>query len=258
MLKANSLVLVNTLARMSLKAESSRYHLGYLWWIIEPLLFVGVFYVVFGLFLQLGKANFLLFLICGKLPFIWFSKTVASSAQSIIANAGLIGSAHLPKALFPLARVFESAYKQCIVFVVLLLLAMMLGPAPGAAWLWLVPLVLTQFLMNTACALIGAYVVCFVRDAEHFIGMGILFLMFSSGVFWDVRDIADPRTADFLMAINPLAFVLDGYRQVLMHGNGVDGLHLLGVLLFFGLICAGMLALMRKHSRLLALRALGA
>ena len=68
--------LADTMARMSLRAEASRYFLGYIWWILEPMLWVAVFYVVFEVLLQAGRADFLVFLMCGKLAFIWFSKSV--------------------------------------------------------------------------------------------------------------------------------------------------------------------------------------
>ena len=65
--------LVDTMARMSLRAEASRYFLGYIWWILEPMLWVSVSYVVFEVLLQTGRADFLVFLMCGKLAFLWFS-----------------------------------------------------------------------------------------------------------------------------------------------------------------------------------------
>ena len=43
--------LIDTMARMALRADASRYFLGYIWWILEPLLYVGVLYVVFTLIL---------------------------------------------------------------------------------------------------------------------------------------------------------------------------------------------------------------
>ncbi|MEQ8515100.1 MAG: ABC transporter, partial [Chromatocurvus sp.] len=66
---------MDTLSRMALRADASRFFLGYIWWVLEPLLYVAVFYVVFVLILQNRQENFLVFLMCGKLAFIWFSKS---------------------------------------------------------------------------------------------------------------------------------------------------------------------------------------
>ena len=44
--------LIDTMARMALRADASKYFLGYIWWVLEPLLFVGVVYVVFNVILD--------------------------------------------------------------------------------------------------------------------------------------------------------------------------------------------------------------
>ncbi|EED30587.1 hypothetical protein NOR53_501 [gamma proteobacterium NOR5-3] len=79
-------MLVDEMARMSLKADASRFYLGYLWWVLEPLLYVAVFYVVFEVLLGTRRPDFLVFLMCGKLTFIWFSKSVVHASRSIVAS----------------------------------------------------------------------------------------------------------------------------------------------------------------------------
>ena len=66
------MTLIDTLARLHLKGEARRYALGYLWWIVEPMLYVAVFYLVFEKLLQSRQPDFLYFLMVGKLVFIWF------------------------------------------------------------------------------------------------------------------------------------------------------------------------------------------
>lgn len=107
------------MARMALRADASRYFLGYIWWLLEPLLFVAVFYVVFDVILDSRRADFLAFLMCGKLAFIWFSKSVNQAAISITSNKGLIGRINVTKTLFPMAVIQEGLYRQMAVFFLL-------------------------------------------------------------------------------------------------------------------------------------------
>ncbi len=110
--------LMDVQARMQLRADASKFVLGYLWWFLEPLLWVGVFYVVFNLILESDSrqgADFLLFLACGKFAFLWFSKTVIQASNSIVANISLVGKINVPKSLFPMAAVNESLYRQAAV-----------------------------------------------------------------------------------------------------------------------------------------------
>ena len=71
------------MARMALRADASRLFLGYIWWVLEPLLWVGVFYVVFVIILGTREGDFLPFLMVGKLSFVWFSKSVTQASNSI-------------------------------------------------------------------------------------------------------------------------------------------------------------------------------
>ena len=248
--------LVDVRARMSLRADASNYLLGYIWWILEPLLFVAVFYIVFNIILDARKADFLVFLMCGKMTFIWFSKTVQAASNSIMANRGLIGKWNAPKSLFPMAAVQESLYKQALVFLLLFAFLFAFNFPPSTAWIWLIPLVFINYLMIVACAFFGSCLVCLVRDFSKLIPLIMIFLLFTSGVFWDVRDLGDPHKMEILLTLNPIAFILDAYRQILMYQTAPDLGHLFLVGLGAVLLIFLMLTFMRRASQYLALKVL--
>lgn len=248
--------LVDTIARMDLRADAARKGLGYIWWVLEPLLFVAVFYVVFDLIMQSGRGDFLVFLMCGKLTFIWFSKSVNQASNSIAANKGLIGRINVTKTLFPLAVIQEGLYRQATVFLLLLGFIWVRGYAPGLTWFYLVPLILVNYLMIVACSLVGACLVCIWRDFSMFIALAMTFLMFVSGVFWDARTLGDLHTAELVLALNPLAFMIDAYRQVLMYATAPDWMHLAQITLGSAVLLVIMVLIMRRSSQFLALRAL--
>ena len=249
--------LIDIQARMALKADASKFFLGYIWWLLEPMLYVGVFYVVFEIILDSGRSDFLPFLLCGKWPFVWFSKTVNQAANSIIAGSGLIGRIDVPKSIFPLAVVQESLYKQSTVFLLLFIALYFMGYTPDFGWLWIIPVILVQLVMIIACSLIGAVLVCFVLCFFMVISLSMIFLLFTSGIFWDARSL-DPEMGERVLTLNPLAFILDAYRQVLMYDTPPEMGHLLLIGVGFGALAVLVLAYMRSASRYLALRALTA
>ena len=248
--------LVDTMARMSLRADASRYFLGYIWWILEPLLFVGVFYVVFNIILDSGRADFLAFLMCGKLAFIWFSKSVNQAANSIVSSRGLIGRINVTKTLFPLAVIQESLYRQAAVFLLLFGVLFAWGYSPTLTWLSLLPVIFVNYLMIVACAYIGACLVCMLRDFSMIITLGMTFLLFTSGIFWDVRALDNPQMTELVLAVNPLAFILDAYRQILMFQTQPDWIHLLQIGCGSVVLLALVVLVMRRNSQYLALKAL--
>lgn len=249
------LTLMDTLARFQLKAEARRFALGYLWWIVEPLLYVAVFYVVFVKLLGNRQSDFLVFLAVGKLTFIWFSKSVNQAAMSLMTNRGLIGQVNLPKHLFPLSIVQEGLYRQLAVFIFLLLFLTGSGYMPHAVWVWLLPVAALQYLLIVTCGLLAAVLVCIRRDFQMLIQLGTVFLLFMSGVFWDVRALEDIELAGWLMALNPLVVLLDSYRQVLMHSESPDIARLFWVLVEVLVLLIGTMWIYRRLNFWLAQRA---
>jgi lipopolysaccharide transport system permease protein len=250
--------LIDVMARMSLRADATRFFLGYIWWVLEPLLWVAVLYVVFVKILGTRQDDFLVFLAVGKLVFVWFSKSVTLASSSIINAKGLVGKINVPKTLFPLAVIQEGLYRQLAVFVLLLVFLLSSGYAVTATWWYLVPVVLVNYIMIIACSFAGACLVCLARDFVQLIALGMIFMMFVSGIFWDVHSLADPQKTELLLAANPLAFVLDAYRQIMMYDTPPDMLHLLSIGLGFGVLLWALVLLMRRASQFLALKALTA
>lgn len=250
--------LIDVQARMLLKADLSKYRLGMLWWFLEPLMWVGVFFVVFNLILNSGRGSgeFIIFLACGKFAFIWFSKTVVQASNSIVASHGLVGKIDVPKSLFPMSAIQESLYRQSTVYLLLFFILAFSGYSPGFYWFWMLPVFAVTYLLIVACGLIGSCLICWVRDFKKVIPLLMTFLMFTSGLFWDVRQLGDQDKTDLLLMINPLAFILDAHRQVLMYGNAPDLLHLLIIAVGAAVLIAAVIVYMGRYSKFLALKVL--
>ena len=251
------LSLMDIQARMLLKSDARKLKLGYLWWFLEPLMWIAVFYLVFEVMLKAGRgADFLVFLACGKLAFIWFSRTVNQASNSIVFGHNLISKIDITKTLFPMAAIQESIYRQGAVYGLLFVILVLFGYPVSWAWLWLFPVVLVYYLMIVACSFLGAYLVCIIRDFSKLIPLGMQFLLFTSGIFWDIRAIGDSQHVELMLAVNPLAFMLDAHRQILMHQTRPDLLHLALLGLGASILIAAMVLRMRQKSRYIALKVL--
>mgnify|MGYP006103713987 CR=1 FL=1 len=211
--------LIHTQATMKMKSQANALVLSYLWWVLEPLLFVALFYFVFKYVLYRGDGDFFIFLMVGKIPFLWFSKAVNSGANSIIQNKGLVLQRVIPKIIFPLVNCQEAFYKQLFAFSVLLLIMVFNDFVNVANWWQLIPLILLQYILIAGVSSVFAVFVTFANDFSVVIGMFMMGLMFTSGIFWDINLIQDQAMKELLLTLNPLAALIDSYRQVLMYDN---------------------------------------
>jgi lipopolysaccharide transport system permease protein len=209
----------------NLKSEASQNYLHYLWWLIDPLLYMTVFYVFFGLILHRGGENFLAYLLTGIIPFQWFAKTIAQSANSIVAGRGLMYQVRLFPMFFPLVAVIQNIGKQIPVFILLVCFLMLMGLHPTIYWLGFLPIVLVQLVVISTLSCLIAMFVPFVRDLVNIVPTGIQFLLFCSGVFYELNIIPIEWRTVFLM--NPMANILYQYRRVFVYQSWPDW-HLLG------------------------------
>jgi len=210
------LELIWTKAIFNLRSEIHRNYLSYGWWVLEPLLYMVVYYVVFGLLLNRGGENYTVFLLTGLIPWMWFTKAVSGSSNSILAGQNLMLQVGLPSIVFPLVSTLQATLKQIPVFILLLGFVWSQGYNPDTNWWALLPVIIVQALLTTAFASAVAAIIPFVRDLSYLVPTGLTFLLFLSGIFYDYRSISEEWQGLFLL--NPVAFLLKSYREIFMEG----------------------------------------
>lgn len=204
--------------RFNLKAEAANTYLSYLWWLLEPVLLVLVFYLVFKIMLDRGGDDFLLFLLLGKIPFLWFSKSVNNAANSILAGKGLINQLAIPKPFFPLLVVAQDTVKQLVVVIALVCFTWGWGIQPSISWMVLPLVVLVQLMLIASIALLVAAITPYLPDFKYIINTGMIMLMLGSGIFYDYRQALEPDMQRWFL-MNPMAQVIEGYREVLLRDS---------------------------------------
>lgn len=196
-------------------------YLGVLWWVLEPLLYVSVFYIVFGLGFRQTSPIFVPFLLCGLIVWKWFDSTVRTASGTIAQSVGIMSQVYLPKVVFPLITVCTNWLKFLIILGVFLLFLHFYGIAAQASWLWLLVLIPLQLAFVTCAAVLAAGLVPVVPDVGHAINYGMTFLFFASGIFFDIADMG--AHARDILWFNPALQLIEMYRDVLLHGRAPAG-----------------------------------
>lgn len=237
-------------ARADLRAEAARAYLGTLWWVLEPLLYMAVFYLVFSVLLQRGGEGFVPFLLSGLVVWRWFGASVGRGANAIPANARLMLQVYLPKYLFPAIVLVTNTLKFLIVFGLLLLYLAIVEGSWSWSWMALPVLLAIQFLFIMACASLLAVVVPFVPDLKILIYNGLTLMFFMSGIFFDVASV--PEHIRFYFYFNPMSTLIEAYRNVLLQ-NMWPNWQALAVIIVVSLLGIGAaLYLLTRYDRLYA------
>lgn len=189
--------------------------LGVAWAIVQPLLMMLVFSIFFGRLAGIPSGNvpYPLFAYAGLVPWVFFSNAVTSSGNSLVANAHLITKAYFPRMIIPCAAVAASFVDFAVAFATLLGLMgyYRMGPSPG---ILLLPVLV---LLTVALALgVGMWLSALnvkYRDVRHALPFLIQLWLFATPIIYP-SELAPPRWR-WLLALNPLAGLIEGYRSSL-------------------------------------------
>lgn len=240
------LQLVATKALLNMKSESARTHLNYSWVLIEPLLYLVVYYFLFSNLLHRDSEGYGLFLLCGLVPWMWFSKAISASANSIIGGQSLMLNTNISPAFFPLVTILHSAFKQLPALLCLLGLGLLIDLSTFS-WglLWLPLILLVQFMLTLSLGMLVAAIIPFLRDLANLVGTGMTLMMFLSGVFYDYRSM--PGNISQWLQFNPMVQIISAYREVILQGKAPDLTSLTCVALASAAVLIGNYLLYTKH-----------
>ncbi len=208
-----------------LRAEANRSYLGVVWWVVEPALYLAVFYLVFEMGFRRGADNFVPYLLCGLVPWKWFEGTVRSASTIVITSVGLMRQVYLPKYLLPLSVLVTNTLKFGIILGIFLVFLLAYGlPVFTEALIWLPVVMLVQLLLITAAGGLAAALVPLIPDLRYVVGYGLTMMFFMSGIFFSLADMS-PEAQRYLM-LNPMLLIIDAYRDILLQSTAPSGMHL--------------------------------
>lgn len=230
-----------------LRAEASKTYINYLWWVIDPVLGMLVFYLVFGLLFQRNREGYVAFLLTGLVVWNWYRQTIGHAGNSIINGKGLMNQVHVPKIVFPMVTLLTDLTKFAFVFILLLVFLWISGYWPSPTYLALPLLLLVQWVLISALALLLAGLVPYLPDLRFLVDNLLQIQFFLSGVFFSSGDI--PAQFQPWFYLNPMASLLDAYRAVLLHQTWPHWGRLGLVALFSILLLAMAVSWIQAHDR---------
>jgi ABC-2 type transport system permease protein len=205
-----------------LKVKYSDSKLGYLWSVLDPLLMSGVYWFVFTqIFARgVGREPYLLFLLCGMLPWNWANGVIRDSARALTADAKLVRSSNLSREVWILRVVGAKLMEFLFSLPVLVFFAVIYMRGPSwyiLAWP-LAMLIQTVFLVGIGLTL--APLAVLYTDVRRLLRVVLRVLFYLSPIIYGVRDVQDraPEWVAKIYILNPLAGVFDLYRAAFFPG----------------------------------------
>lgn len=211
----------------SIKSEARQSYLGYVWFLLEPIMSTAVLYFAWS---QIsGSKGFaaILNILIGMVVWGWFESSVMGAAGSIKAKFHVLNQFNLPKWIFPVVTILVNSWKSLFVFLVVLAMAAAKGLLTVHA-LWLPLLAVLQLALITGLALPISIAITLMHDLTTVISSVFRLLFFVSGLFFTVAQVKEQclkqNTPGLFEAFlwNPVAVLIDSYRAVIQRGESPD------------------------------------
>ncbi|HLE14919.1 MAG TPA: ABC transporter permease [Anaerolineales bacterium] len=242
--------LLRELVARDMKLRYRRSVLGLAWTLLNPLAQLLVLNFVFSRILPLNIPNYPSFLFVGLLAWSWFQSSLINGTGAIVDNRDLIKRPGFPEAILPLVTV-SANFIHFLLALPVLFLFLILARIPLSGAILALPLVFAvQFILTLSLVYLVATMHVTFRDTQYLLGVLLLLGFYLSPVFYDSSSI--PAQYQTLYHLNPMAVLIDSYRQILLDGQFPEwgGILILG-LVAIGLLLAGY-GIFRRSSRTFA------
>ena len=216
--------LLRNLVVRDLKVRYRGSVLGFAWSLLNPLLMMAVFTLVFQVLARTDQIDrYPFFLMAALVPWLFTQHALTSAMRSVTSNAQLIKKVYFPRELLPISAVLASFINFVLAYSVFWLIGIAFGV--GNTWVMaVVPLIMLLHLalvMGLSLLLAAANV--FFRDTEHLVEVVLLAWFFLTPIFYAMSVVPNETFLGFdvhrwVFILNPMATLVTDYRYAAMWG----------------------------------------
>ena len=262
--------LLGNLVLRETRGQYKRTVLGRLWSLMNPLALMLIYTFIFSMVFRMqpepgdpsGLNIFPLWLLCGLLPWIFFSTALNSTASSLLSNAGLITKVYFPRGVLPLAAVGTAGMNWAIEMIVLVIALVIVG---SNLWIWLPGVVLFMLLLGMFVSGLGwifSILTIYFRDVQYLLSIILQLWMYLTPIIYPVsliQDLSDRIGGLFgssitvldIYAVNPMFHFVAAFRQLLYDNRWPDTVHLVTCVLWTAAaVVVGAIVFSRKDKKI--------
>ncbi|MBP3329635.1 MAG: ABC transporter permease [Clostridia bacterium] len=248
--------LLSEIVRRNIKVQYRDSVLGIFWTLLQPLLTTVVLALVFGGFFGKkadGISNYVIYLLCGRLLYDFFSQSTKRAMKSIRLSAGVIKKVYVPKYMYPLGNVISCFVTFLISLIILAGFLIGYGftdkavPITPYILLSVVPIAVL-FILCVGVGMILSTAAVFFKDAEYLYDVFCMLLFYATPIVYVVDSMNMNKYVQMGIMANPLYSIVGMFRDCVLNGRMFNMNHLL-YSLAFSVVCVIIGALMFKKKQ---------
>ncbi len=224
--------LLKTSVKKDIGGKYKHSFFGILWSFINPLLQIAVYAIIFPLIIRNNIPNYTVFMVCGLIPWNFFSTTISRSTWVIVDNGNIVKKVYFPRAILPFSLVLSETINFLISSIIMLTFTLAYGMGVSKYILFYPILIIVQDVLMIGLSFIFSAITVYMRDIQHFIGVILQLLMYATPVVYSVETI--PENFRWILKWNPMTYIIEGYRNIL-YNQTMPNMKMIGIIFLIGL-----------------------
>jgi len=211
--------LLVSLVRKELRIKYKNSVLGFLWSLLNPALYLVIYYIVFQKILKNNMPLFAIFLLCGLLVWNFFSNALSSATTTVINNAGIVKKVAFPREILALASVGAALIFFLLQACVLILALAIFRVVPDMSYIWLIPFALFALLIFAgALAVALSAINVYLRDTQHLLELVLLAWFWATPIVYPFQELGVRLSGKHLLwlyFLNPVTVIVLTFQRSL-------------------------------------------
>lgn len=207
--------LLKTNVKKEIRGKYKGSFLGILWSFINPLLTVLVYAIVFPYILRVNQDNYLIFLIVGIIPWIFFTYVIAQGTNCILVNANIIKKVYFPREILPISIATSGLVNFFISCLIIFIFLIFSGIGLSKYILFLPIIAIIQYMISLGIIFITSAINVYVRDLEYIVNFFVNMLFYATPIVYSISTF--PEKFKSILKLNPLTSIIEAYRDILYY-----------------------------------------
>ncbi len=203
-------------------SDISNLRFGWLWWVAEPLLFMGVYTVLFTFVFNRDMSYLMAYISAGLMMWNFFQRSITSSVTLVKHYSGLLHRVYMPKYVLIFSTMLYNAFKMFINFMIVLVFMVYYRVPVSFTALQFFPVLLTFLLFTFGCCVWLLHLGVYLPDTKKIVAVLMKVLFYLSGVFFSLDSRIKGNLGGFLLRVNPVGRLLHEARNALLYNISVS------------------------------------
>ena len=206
-------------AKSDLKSEVASSYLNWLWWILDPVLFMLVYTFIAVIVFKSKVQYFPVFVFIGLTLWNFFSKNIQGSVKMVRQNSSIVSKVYIPKYILVLEKMLVNGFKMMVSFVLVVIMMLLYRVPVNRNVLFMIPIFVILVTTTFGISCIVLHFGVFVDDLFNVVQVLLRLIFYMSGIFYSIDGRLDEPLRSVLLYCNPASMLIKSARDSMLYAT---------------------------------------